>query len=153
MRENRVLVLNTSEDTMEAIATCLEQEGYEVAGRFIRDYRMNRADIHELFRTEDPAVVLYDIAPPYDVNWAYFLRICQYPEVVSRPVILTCTNLNAVRQLTGAGEGVLELLLKPFDLARMVKLVGVAAGRVKDPSVRVSTFGAGGWAPHPRRDE
>lgn len=141
MAPKHVLVLNTSEDTIEALRACLEFEGYQVTTAVIRDLRNRDAAIRELFQRSNPDVVIFDVAPPYEPNWRFFQELSRMPEVKGRPVILTSTNVRATQQFTGAGPDVLELLLKPFDLGQLVLLVGVAASRISDPAVPVRRFG------------
>lgn len=117
----RILVVNTSEDTIEALKEVLMDEGYEVATTYVRDLRLGKVPLESVVSTS-PGAIVYDVAPPYEDNWSYYRDVfSRDPLVRGVPVILTTTNAKAASAF--AGSDVLELLLKPYDLARLLENV------------------------------
>ena len=76
-----------------------------------------------------PAVIVYDISPPYDANWR-FLRLVRSAEPLQRrEFVLTTTNKPALEQLVGDTEA-LEIIGKPYDLRRVIDAVRAALARL-----------------------
>ncbi len=122
----RILVVNTSEDTTEALREVLTDAGYEVTSTYVRDLRRDDVQLESVI-SQRPDAVIYDLAPPYDENWSYFRDVFSHHALARGvPVVLTTTNARAVASF--AGPDVLELLLKPYDLQRLLDRVSKALG-------------------------
>jgi len=74
----------------------------------------------------DPAVVVYDIAAPYEENWTMFqqlrataMRECRF--------VITSANPGRVQRLAGRDERIFELVDQPLDLDNIVHAVKEAA--------------------------
>jgi DNA-binding response OmpR family regulator len=78
-RNDVIAVFNTSEDTTEMLRTALERAGYEVVTAFTHALRDGETDSEALMWHHQPAVVVYDIALPYEQNWRPFKRIRSAP--------------------------------------------------------------------------
>jgi CheY-like chemotaxis protein len=123
-----IAVFNSSEDTVELLRTALEAEGFQtVAGR-IPDVKKGDLDLIDFVNHHTPAVILYDISPPYDANWR-FLRLVRSSESLKKhQFVLTTTNKPALEQLVGETEA-LEIIGKPYDLRQVVDAVRTALAR------------------------
>jgi len=123
-----IAVFNSSEDTVELLRTALEAEGFQtVAGR-IPDVKKGDLDLIDFVNHHTPAVILYDISPPYDANWR-FLRLVRSSESLKKhQFVLTTTNKPALEQLVGETEA-LEIIGKPYDLRQVVEAVRTALAR------------------------
>ena len=127
MVTERVLIVNTSEDTVEALRDALTDEGYEVAAAYARDLRFGKVQLESVI-AERPDAIIYDLAPPYDENWSYFRDVfSRHPLARGIPVIVTTTNARAASGY--AGPDVLELMLKPYDLEHLLSRVKKALAR------------------------
>jgi len=117
----RILVVNTSEDTTEALREVLTEDGHEVATAYVRDLRLDRVNLESVI-SRPPDAIIFDLAPPYEDNWAYFRDVFRkHPLVQGVPVIITTTNVRAASEF--AGTDVIEMLLKPYDLDRLLTKV------------------------------
>ena len=64
-----VAVINGLQDTIDMLRFVLEDAGFRVVDTQARDVRRGEVDLAEFVQRHDAAVVLYDIAIPYDENW------------------------------------------------------------------------------------
>ena len=119
-----VAVINTSPDVLEILRLTLHHAGIVVMTAMTFDLREGRIDIESFMRQHRPRVVVYDVAPPYDLNWELFLHTRSLPAMEGVQFILTSTNPQHVHELPGAhDEDVYEIVGKPFDLDRIVQAV------------------------------
>jgi DNA-binding response OmpR family regulator len=118
-----VAVFNTSQDTTEMLRLVLEQAGFVVVTAFTTDLRDGHVDLEALMRQHRPAVVVYDVALPYDANWRLFEHIRSSPACRGVHFVVTSTNAAHVRRIAGTDEPVLEIVGKPYDLGQLVNAV------------------------------
>jgi CheY-like chemotaxis protein len=123
-----IAVFNASDDTVELLRTALESQGFHTVVGHIPDVKSGELDLVAFIKHHTPAVIVYDISPPYDANWT-FLRLVQNLEPVKgRPFVITTTNKPALDKLVGETEA-LEIIGKPYDLAQVVDAVRAALAR------------------------
>jgi CheY-like chemotaxis protein len=122
-----VAVLNTNDDVVELLRILFEQTGYVVVSAHLDDIKRGAVDIEALIRQHRPAVIVYDIAPPYDRQWAFMNHMRSRPVFDGIPFVLTTTNAARVREIVG--EDVLEIVGKPYDLDEIVRAVQTAIQR------------------------
>ena len=124
-----VAVFNTSEDTTDMLRVVLEQAGFTVVTAFTTALRDGKVDLEALMRQHRPAVVVYDVALPYDANWRLFEHIKASPACDGVQFVITTTNAAHLLAVAGEGQPVLEIVGKPYDLAQLVKAVTNALRR------------------------
>jgi DNA-binding response OmpR family regulator len=73
-----------------------------------------------------PAVVVYDIAAPYEENWAMFQQL-RATAMRDRRFVITSANPSRVERLAGRDERIFEIVDKPLDLDIIVHAVKEAA--------------------------
>ncbi len=128
-RKPTIAVFNSSEDTVELLRTALEAEGFQTVVGHIPDVKKGELDLVDFINHHTPAVVVYDISPPYDANWR-FLRLVRSSEPLQRrEFVLTTTNKPALDRLVGDTEA-LEIIGKPYDLRRVIDAVRAALARL-----------------------
>jgi CheY-like chemotaxis protein len=122
-----VAVFNTSEDTTDLLRIVLENAGFVVVTAFTNLLRDGRTDLEGFLRQHRPAVIVYDIAVPYEHNWRLYEHMRSTPACETIKFVLTTTNVRHVRAL--AGDNVLhEIVGKPYDLDEIVRAVAEATG-------------------------
>jgi len=122
-----IAVFNSSEDTVELLRTALEVEGFQTVVGHIPDVKKGEIDLIDFINHHAPAVILYDISPPYDANWR-FLRLVRSSETLKRKqFVITTTNKPALESMVGQNEA-LEIIGKPYDLRRVIDAVRAALG-------------------------
>ena len=123
-----VAVLNASSDTVEMLRASLEAEGFHAVTGHITDLKKGELDLISFVEHHRPAVIVYDISPPYEANWN-FLRLVRSSEAVREcRFVLTTTNKPALDGLVGGDTEAHEIIGKPYDLDRVVSAVRKALG-------------------------
>jgi DNA-binding response OmpR family regulator len=126
-----IAVINSSEETAEAMQNALEFAGWSTTRGFIVDFKRGRADVESFLTVHDPRAVVWDIGIPYEENWAYYQAVRKIPCTEGRGFVVTSTNVPVLVKLVGAGTlaeltgnaGVVEILGKPFDLDELTAAV------------------------------
>lgn len=103
-----ILVINSSPDTVNLLTVMLEQFGFVVVSTYTFDIRALRVDLTALIAQHRPAVVVYDIAPPYDRNWQFYLHLRQ-TTLDGLPLVLTSTNAALTTQLVSPDRQIYEV--------------------------------------------
>lgn len=112
------MIVEDHEDTRDAIAAILEDEGYAVvtAGNGIQALEQMRDGVR-------PSVILLDIALPV-MNGIEFLRARRVRPFASRtPVLLLSGMGQDLQGLLGEGLEVRGFLRKPIDAPRLIEEV------------------------------
>jgi CheY-like chemotaxis protein len=120
-RDPVAAVINTSPDTVDMLGTVLRQAGFAVVSAYTHEIRDGDIDVHAFLAEHQPDVVVYDIAPPYNENWALFQRLTATSALGGIPVVLTTTNRKHLEGLAGSSQHVYEVVGKPYDLLLIVQ--------------------------------
>jgi DNA-binding NtrC family response regulator len=123
----RIAVINDNDDVLALMRRWLESDGFTVVTEHVANLKDGRLDLAEFVEAHDPEVIVYDVAPPYEHNWA-FLKIVQGSEPArGRPFVITTTNKAALERFVGP-TGAHEIVGKPFDLDEITAAVRRALG-------------------------
>jgi DNA-binding response OmpR family regulator len=122
-----VLIINTSPDTVELLRQVLEQAGFAVLTGFVHDVRSGAFDLDGVVRQHDPAVIVWDIAVPYERQWRFFQHIKSQGMCGRCRFVLTTTNAAEVAKVAGREQFVHEIVGKPYDLEQVVRAVKEAS--------------------------
>lgn len=123
-----VALFNSSDDLVELLRIALEQQDFVVVTGHVDDLRKGKMDLGAFVNQNDPAVVVYDLIPPYDRHWAFVDHLRTTSPLKGLPWILTSTNAQMARELASRSEPVIEVLGRPFDLEEIVHSVRKAVG-------------------------
>jgi DNA-binding response OmpR family regulator len=122
-----VALFNASDDTVEMVQRMLDQSGIQclVYCRFA-DLRKGVVDYGAFLQEKDPQVVIIDISPPYEQNWAFFRTLRDAPEMQGRGLVLTTTNKDRLDEVVGQDSTAMEIVGKPYDLQQITTAIDAA---------------------------
>jgi DNA-binding response OmpR family regulator len=122
-----VALFNASDDTVEMVQRMLEHSSSRrlVYCRFA-DLRKGVVDFGAFLREKNPEVVIIDISPPYEQNWAFFRTLRDAPEMQGRGLVLTTTNKDRLDEVVGHDSAAMEIVGKPYDLLQITTAIDAA---------------------------
>ena len=118
-----VALFNSSDDLIEMIRYMLERNGFLVASAHINDLRRGNLDLEAFVKQNQPVVVIYDLVPPFDRQWAFMDHLRQNSALRGVPFVLTSTNPVLARELAGRDEPVLQVVGRPFEFEQLLAAV------------------------------
>jgi len=95
-----IAVVNTNDDLVSALQHALETEGFDIVTAHVQGIRDGTLDFAAFLQEHDPALVIYDIALPYDSNWKFLNMLRQLPQA-QRPFVVTTVNKRALDARVG----------------------------------------------------
>jgi CheY-like chemotaxis protein len=122
-----VAILNSNEDLVELLRTLLEAAGFVAVSGHIAAAKRGTFDLRQFIEQHDPSVVVYDLVPPYDRNWAFLEHLRGDALFEGRQFVLTSANAKHAEELAGRAEHIYEVIGKPYDLDRIVQAVREAS--------------------------
>ena len=100
VRKPVVSVINTNDDLVSALQHALEAAGFNIVTGHVQGIQDGTLDFAAFLEEHDPAVVIYDIALPYDSNWKFLGMIRQLPQA-QRAFVVTTVNKRALDARVG----------------------------------------------------
>ncbi|MEO7271322.1 MAG: hypothetical protein ABIX28_23065 [Vicinamibacterales bacterium] len=118
-----IAVFNSSRDTVDMLEEAFRQEGFRTVSGHVADVRDGHLDLPAFLAQHDPAAMVWDIAPPYARNWAFFESMMAQQVLQGRGLILTTTHRAHLDQAAGHHIQAIEIIGKPYDLGQVVAAV------------------------------
>ena len=122
-----VAVINTNPDLVRLLRMALERAGFVVFVIHIEDIKNGSADADAFLRQHDPKVIVYDLAPPYDMNWRFLDHLRTGTDFKGRQFVLTTVNARHAEAVVGNDESVYEVVGEEDDIAQVVRAVREAS--------------------------
>lgn len=124
MNLGKVLVVDDEPSLLRLLQVALESEGYRVMLASDGRTALTRA------REEEPDLMLLDIMMPVIDGWGVLEGL---RELENRPKVVCLTAKDSTRdRLKGWRLGADEYVTKPFDMDRLLELVGDVLSRTHD---------------------
>ena len=118
----KVAVINSNEDLIELLRIVFERAGLDTVAAHVPRIKRGSEDLISLVALHEPAVIVYDIAPPYEENWKLLRMLQNHQAMKGRRWVLTTTNKRALDELVGE-TGSFEIIGKPYDVDRVTTAV------------------------------
>jgi DNA-binding response OmpR family regulator len=122
-----VAVINSNPDLVRLLRVNLEAAGFVVVIAHIEDIKTGAADLKAFLEEHDPRIIVYDVAPPYELNWRTLEHLRMDTDLRGRQFVLTTVNVSAVQRIVGTDETVYEVLGEQEDIAQVVRAVKEAS--------------------------
>ena len=119
-----VALFNASDDTVEMVQRMLDAAGVVcLVNCHFADLRKGVVDFGRYLEQHDPQVVIIDISPPYEQNWAFFRTLRDHQAMRGRGLVLTTTNKDRLDEVVGQDSHAIEVVGKPYDLDRIMSAI------------------------------
>ena len=118
-----VAIVNTNPDLIRLLRVSLESAGYIVIVIHIEDIKTAAGDVEATIVRHNPRVIIYDIVPPYDVNWRFFDHLRCTEAFKGRHFVLTTVNISQVQRIVGKESIVYEVVGEASDIQQVVRAV------------------------------
>ena len=122
-----VAIINTNPDIIRRLRIALEGAGFVVVIIHIEDIKTTAVDLKTFIEENYPKIIVYDLAPPFDLNWRTLEHFRTHSDLRGRQFVLTTLNVSAVQRLVGTDETVYEVLGEKEDIAQVVRAVKEAS--------------------------
>ena len=122
-----VAIVNTNPDLVRLLRMSLERTGFVVFEFHIEDIKLGTADVDSLLKQHDPKVIVYDLAPPYDMNWRFLDHLRTSTGFKGRQFVLTTVNARYAEDVIRGDESVYEIVGEERDIAEVVRAVKEAS--------------------------
>lgn len=118
-----VAIVNTNPDMLRLLRVNLESAGYVVIVIHIEDIKTAAGDVEAIVERHDPRVIIYDVVPPYDVNWRFFDHLRRTKAFQGRHFVITTVNISQVQRIVGKEPVVYEVVGEASDIHQVVRAV------------------------------
>ena len=122
-----IAIVNTNPDLIRRLRLALETAGFVVLAMHVEDMKQGTTNVQSFLQEHDPSVIVYDLAPPFDVNWRFLHHLRSTTEFRGRHFVLVSVNERRAREAVGRDETVYEVVGEPQDLDAVVRAVKEAS--------------------------
>jgi hypothetical protein len=127
-KKGSVALFNASDDTVDMVRNLLTAQGtgQSLVWCHLADLKKGTINLDEYLATNNPEVVIFDLSPPYDENWAYFIKVSGGPAMSGRGLVVTTTNRNRLDEAVGHDSHALEVVGLEKDLQEIAAAIQAA---------------------------
>ena len=118
-----VAIVNTNPDMVRLLRVNLEGAGFVVIVVHIEDIKTAQGDVEAIIERHNPRVIIYDVMPPYDVNWRFFDHLRCTKAFQGRHFVITTVNVSQVQRIVGKEPVVYEVVGEASDIQQVVRAV------------------------------
>jgi DNA-binding response OmpR family regulator len=130
-----VVLINASDDTVEMVKRMLDVKGICcLTSCHFADLKKGIINFDDFLIRNKPAVVIFDISPPYRENWNFFETMRDSREMKSRGIVLTTTNKMRLDEIVGNESYAIEIVGKPYDLQQISDAIYNALPKIDAPA-------------------
>jgi hypothetical protein len=142
-----VVLFEASEDTVAMMQALLTEAGasQSLLRVPLADLKRGITDFRRYLDQHNPEVVIVDISPPYDENWAFFVTMRDTVSMEGRGIVLTTTSNQRLDEVIGEDSHAFEVVGTDLDHARILDeikvatlLARIARRQASDHGLRVS---------------
>jgi DNA-binding NtrC family response regulator len=124
MQSNTVAIIDAHKDTVEMLACLLSSSGLQGIQGPAAAGNPSAVDFLGYMARHDPEAIIWNIAPPYERNWAFFKLLRRIGPLEDRAVVLTTTDKARVDNLVAQDPSPrIEVLGKPYGPELVVAAV------------------------------
>ena len=122
-----VAIVNTNPDLVRKLQVSLETAGFVVFVVHVEQIRTAGADLDGFLRQQDPQVIVYDVAPPFDQNWRFLEHLRHSPGWQQRQFVLTTVDEKRLHEVVGRDETVYEIVGLEEEIDEIIRAVKEAS--------------------------
>lgn len=128
-----VALFNASDDTVDMVQALLAEAGHDqrLIWCHFADLKKGIVDFDRYVAKHQPEVIIFDLSPPYEENWAFFKTMRDSPTMEARGIVLTTTNKNRLDEVLGEDSHALEVVGRPRDLRQIADAIREQTRRVQ----------------------
>ena len=123
-----VVLFEASEDTVAMMQALLTEAGasQSLLRCPLADLKRGITDFQKYLDQHNPEVVIVDLSPPYDENWAFFTAVRDAAAMKGRGIVLTTTSKRRLDEAIGEDSHAFEVVGANLDRALILEEIKVA---------------------------
>ena len=125
--QSTIAIVNTNPDLVRRLRVALETAGFVVLEMYVEDMKLGSANVQSFLKEHDPSVIVYDLAPPFDLTWRFLDHLRTTSEFAGRHFVLVSVNERRASEVVGRDETVYEVVGEPRDIDTVVRAVKEAS--------------------------
>jgi CheY-like chemotaxis protein len=118
-----IAIFNSNPDAIEMLTSALTTAGFDVVSAAINELRDQDSVREHFLETHNPAVIVFDVAPPYGANWRLLDKLRAMPPAADIRFVVTSVNPQRAEELSRGEYQIYEVVGKPYDLGRITQAV------------------------------
>jgi DNA-binding response OmpR family regulator len=112
--------INSSRDILELLHAVFDRRGIEIVNVDAAELLSHADTFVERHR---PSILLFEVAPPYEENWAILTKLRGQAALASLPVVITTTNVRRVTSFEIERIGTHVVVEVPYDPETLGRVV------------------------------